>query len=75
MSGLQGGAQAGEHKMSEFSCKWVGMYSGKGPDEVSLGESESRGGEAGCRAGVMMSCLLAQLSWQQSKAGSNRGRA
>lgn len=61
--------------MSEFSCKWVGMYSGKGPDEVSLGESESRGGEAGCRAGVMMSCLLAQLSWQQSKADSNRGGA
>lgn len=39
--------------MSGFSCKWVlrGVHPGKGPDEVSVGESESsRGGENECRA-------------------------
>lgn len=52
------------------------MYPGKGPDEVSLGESEnSRGGDSECRAGVMTSCLLSQLSWQQPSADSNRGGA
>lgn len=52
------------------------MYPGKRPDEVSLGESEnSRGGDSECRAGVMTSCLLSQLSWQQPSADSNRGGA
>lgn len=52
------------------------MYPGKGPDEVSLGEWEdSRGGDSECRAGVMTSCLLSQLSWQQPSADYNRGGA
>lgn len=52
------------------------VYPGKGPDEVSLGEWEdSRGGDSECRAGVMTSCLLSQLSWQQPSADYNRGGA
>lgn len=50
------------------------VYPGKGPDEVSLGESEnSRGGDSECRAGVMTSCVLSQLSWQQPSAPIGEG--
>lgn len=77
MAGLQGGAPARVRKRSGFSCKWVeGCTPERGLMRCPWGESErSRGGENECWTGIMTSCLLSQLSWQQPRADNSGGGA